>query len=193
MKRLAKSSAYVGRIGRASCLPWNVYPWSDASNLRTLVPSCRDRSITSPMLAQRVTVKCHTSESRMQKVTSIVRFLMGKARVAPVKTTTIPRLELTAATVSVRVGEMISNELDEPVEIKTYWTDSTTVLKYIRNDKKRFHVFVTNRVQMIRDATNPDQWKYVESKLNPADDASRGFKGNELSKQHRWITGPNFL
>ena len=120
-------------------------------------------------------------------------FLMGKARVAPVKTTTIPRLELTTATVSVRVGEMIGNELDEPVESKTYWTESTTVLKHIRNDKKRFHVFVANRVQMIRDATNPDQWRYVELKLNPADDASRGFKGNELSKQHRWITGPNFL
>ena len=88
---------------------------------------------------------------------------------------------------------MIGNELDEPVESKTCWTDSTTVLKYIQNDKKRFHVFVANRVQMIRDAMNPDQWRYVESKLNPADDASRGFKRNELSKQHRWITGPNFL
>ncbi|XP_022778797.1 uncharacterized protein LOC111320392 [Stylophora pistillata] len=31
-------------------------------------------------------------------------FLMGKARLAPVKTVTVPRLELTAATVSVRVG-----------------------------------------------------------------------------------------
>ena len=84
-------------------------------------------------------------------------FFVGKARVAPVKTMTIPPLELTAATVSVRVGEMIAKELDEPAESKTYWTDSTTVLKYIQNDKKRFHVFVANRVQTIRNATNPDQ------------------------------------
>ena len=29
--------------------------------------------------------------------------------------------------------------------------------------------------------------------MNPADDSSRGLKGHELSKQHCWITGPNFL
>ena len=70
----------------------------------------------------------------------------------PVKTMTIPRLELTAATVSVRVEETIARESDERADSKTYWTDSTTVLKYIRNDKERFHVFWANRVQTIRDA-----------------------------------------
>ncbi|PFX13125.1 hypothetical protein AWC38_SpisGene22820 [Stylophora pistillata] len=120
-------------------------------------------------------------------------FLMGKARIAPVKIMTITRLELTAVTVSVKEGEMIAREIDEPPESKTYWTDSTTVLKYIRNDKKRFHVFVANRVQTIRDAMNPNQWRYVGTDINPADDLSRGLKGHELSKQHRWITGPNFL
>ena len=114
-------------------------------------------------------------------------FLMGKDGVAPVKTMTIPCLELTAATVSLRVGEMIARELDEPVESKNVWTDSTTVLKYLHNDKRRFHVFVANRVQTIRDATYPHQWRYVESKRNPADDESRGLSGHEL------ITGPKFL
>ena len=102
-------------------------------------------------------------------------FFIGKARVAPVKTMTIPRLELTAATVSVRVVEMIARELDEPVNSRHFWTDSTTVLKYI-NEKKRFQVFVANRVQTIRDTTNPYQWRYVESKRNPADDASHGLE-----------------
>ena len=100
-------------------------------------------------------------------------FLMGKAHIAPIKTMTIPRLELMAATVSVRVGEMIARELDEPAESKTYWTDSNTVLKYIRNDKKRFHVFVANRMQTIRNATNPNQWRYVGTDINPADDSDR--------------------
>ena len=44
---------------------------------------------------------------------------------------TVPCLELTMATVSVRVGEMIAKELDKPAESKTYWTDSITVSKYL--------------------------------------------------------------
>ena len=108
---------------------------------------------------------------------------MGKARLAPVKPTTIPRLELTAATVSVQVGKMIRRELDVPSDSETFWTDSTTVLKYLRNEIRRFQVFVANRVQAIRDETVPTQWRFVNSKCNPADDASRGLKGCELSTQ----------
>lgn len=120
-------------------------------------------------------------------------FLMGKSRLAPLKAIAIPRLELTATTISVRIGGMVSRELDDPVDSETYWTDSTTVLKYIRNEAKRFHVFVANRVQSIRNQTDPAQWRYVESKNNPADDASLGVKGYQLSDKQRWIKGPDFL
>ena len=102
-------------------------------------------------------------------------------------------MELTAATTSVRVGGMISREFSDPVDGEIYWTDSTTVLKYIRNETKRFHVFVANRVQRIRDETDPIQWRHVDSENNPADDASRGLEGNQITKQHRWVRGPHFL
>ena len=39
-------------------------------------------------------------------------FLMGKARLEPIKAVTIPRLELTATTVSIRLGETLKKELD---------------------------------------------------------------------------------
>ena len=82
-------------------------------------------------------------------------FLMEKARVAPVKTATTPRLELIAAAISVRVGDMITRELEEPVESKFCWSDSTTVLKYKRNVKKLFHLFVdTMRIAAIQMMTH---------------------------------------
>ncbi|VDI06661.1 Hypothetical predicted protein [Mytilus galloprovincialis] len=43
-------------------------------------------------------------------------FVMGKARVTPLKTITVPRLELTAATVAVRTNKMLLNELEIPID-----------------------------------------------------------------------------
>ena len=106
---------------------------------------------------------------------------------------TIPRLELTAATVSIRLGEVLKKELDDTPDVVKYHTDSTTVLRYIMNDRKRFQVFVANRVQTIRSLSHPSQWMYVETKSNPADDASRGINAQALLEHSRWIKGPEFL
>ncbi|KAK4326945.1 hypothetical protein Pmani_002549 [Petrolisthes manimaculis] len=84
-------------------------------------------------------------------------FIFGKSHVAPLKTVTIPRLELMAATVAVRVNQMIINALGIQVNQVYFWTDSTTVLKYIRNDRARFHTFVANRLAIIRDGSRQDQ------------------------------------
>ena len=66
------------------------------------------------------------------------------------------------------------------------------VLSYYSNKSKRFHVLIANRVQDIQDKTSTEQWKYNEPKLNPADEASRGMKAQELLDS-RWITGPAFM
>ncbi|KAL1268410.1 hypothetical protein QQF64_033773 [Cirrhinus molitorella] len=118
--------------------------------------------------------------------------VMGKARVAPTKVFSIPRLELTAATVSAAVSHVLREELDLKVNQEFFWTDSQVVLGYIKNEARRFHVFVSNRVQKIRDSTDPRQWFYVETSQNPADCASRGLKVADLMDSS-WLKGPKFL
>ncbi|KAJ8332755.1 hypothetical protein SKAU_G00416510, partial [Synaphobranchus kaupii] len=118
--------------------------------------------------------------------------VMGKARVAPTSVVTIPRLELTAATVSVAVSNLLREELELKIDQEFFWTDSQVVLGYIKNEARRFHVFVANRVQRIRDTTDPSQWFYVETGQNPADHASRGLKVADLVESN-WLTGPKFL
>ena len=83
--------------------------------------------------------------------------VMGKSRVAPLKAVTVPRLELTAATPTVKVDKQIREELDLLINPVVFWTDSTIVLRYIRNTSKRFQTFVANRLQTIHDASSPSQ------------------------------------
>ena len=120
-------------------------------------------------------------------------FLLGKARLAPLKAVTIPKLELTAATVSVQLALKLCREMNVPPEKVIYHTDSTTVLHFINNDKKRFPVFVANRIRTIRDFSEPHQWRYVDTSENPADDASRGLSSSELVNRSCCLSGPEFL
>ncbi|XP_078798259.1 uncharacterized protein LOC110014434 isoform X1 [Oryzias latipes] len=118
--------------------------------------------------------------------------VMGRSRVPPSKVTTIPRLELSAAVVAVRTGDMLKKELEVEILQETYWTDSKVVLGYIANEARRFHVFVANRVECIKQSTEPAQWRYVASEENPADHASRGLTAEQLIASN-WFQGPDFL
>ena len=122
-----------------------------------------------------------------------VRLLMAKSRLAPLKQITIPRLELIAATLAVKQNEMIIKEIDEEIDQIHFWTDSMIVLKYIQNENRRFKTFVANRLAVIKEASNSEQWHHVESHNNPADIASRGASAKELSKSTLWTNGPHFL
>jgi len=118
--------------------------------------------------------------------------VIGKSRVCPIKAVTIPRLELSAAVLSTEVGSMMNDELRYESLQTYYWTDSKIVLGFISNEVKRFQVYVANRVQRIRDVTDPVQWHYVSTESNPADLASRGTTADQLLSS-MWLTGPEFL
>ena len=122
-----------------------------------------------------------------------VSFLIAKSRVAPIKPISIPRMELTAAVVSVNVTKMLQSELDYENLRSVYYTDSEVVIGYISNEARRFHVYVGNRVQHIRDRSDPEQWHHVPGKDNPADEASRSLTASQLLNKKRWLSGPDFL
>ena len=122
-----------------------------------------------------------------------VSLVMGKSRVAPLKSISIPRLELTAATVGAKLSKLILDELDVDDITVHYWTDSMTVLRYLRNVSTRFKVFVAHRVQQIQDVSDVNAWNYVPSEKNPADLASRGINPSDEEKLQFWLHGPQFL
>ena len=117
---------------------------------------------------------------------------MGEARVAPKKFVSVPKLELVAAVLSVKISNMMKElQLQEPDEY--FWTDSRVVLGYIANDTTTFKNLVANRVYMIQENSNVEQWKYVTSKENPRDDASRGMNFKKFVNIDGWFQGQKFL
>ena len=120
-------------------------------------------------------------------------FLFAKSRLVPMKRITILRLKLTAATLAVKIDGTLRRELEIPIDNSLFWTDSTCTLRYIKNKDRRFHTFVANRIAVIHDGSDLNQWNYVATKENPADDASRGLSAKDLLLNERWIHGPEFL
>ena len=123
--------------------------------------------------------------------TTELAFVFGKARVAPMKALTIPKLELQASLFAARLRKEIENALTVRIDNTLMWTESTTVLQWLHSLEKQL-VFVTNRVAEILELTTVDEWNYVKSCDNPADAGTRGLSANSL-RESPWLKGPSFL
>ena len=119
-------------------------------------------------------------------------FVIGKCRVAPMRHLSVPRLELQAAVMAVRLKEQIVKEHEMKINSCSFWSDSTTVLQWIHSSHRKQQVFVANRVVEILDTTDISQWKHVSGINNPADIGNRAINIEEL-KRSEWLTGPAWL
>ena len=119
--------------------------------------------------------------------------LCSKNRVNPLKSTaTIPRLELQAAVLCTSLESSISKALSIQLLPTSFWTDSMIVLGFINNTQRRFHTYVSNRINKIRQRSDPSQWFFVPGDVNPADVLTRKKLPSQFD-QKSWMNGPAFL
>ena len=120
-----------------------------------------------------------------------ISFIFDKARVAPMKALSIPKLELQAALLATRLKYDILTALTVSINHLYMWTDSTTVLQWL-NSTEKLPVFVANCVGEILESTTIDEWHHVLSGNNPADTGTWGISSEALEGSS-WVIVPSIL
>ncbi|XP_023948869.2 uncharacterized protein LOC112053624 [Bicyclus anynana] len=122
-----------------------------------------------------------------------VAFIASKCKVAPVKQLmSVPRLELQAAVIGARLAETIIKQHRIKPHRKYFWSDSTTVLHWVKNSARNYKMFVAHRLGEIDELTRASEWRYIPTKLNVADAATREVCDMTLFSG-AWLYGPTFL
>ncbi|XP_049304973.1 uncharacterized protein LOC125776523 [Bactrocera dorsalis] len=122
-----------------------------------------------------------------------VAFVCAKTKCAPMKTLTVPRLELQAAVLGTRLMQCIRDEHSLNIKDCNLWSDSKTVIKWIQSENRRYKPFVQHRIAEILASTSISNWRWIPTKHNVADEATRANDCINFNPTARWPRGPPFL
>ena len=142
--------------------------------------------------SERAYAACLYARTLYSDGTIKVNLVASRAKVAPLKTKTLPRLELCGATLAAKLMRKVNASIG--IKCNTYcWTDSTVVLAWLQGHPSRWSTYVANRVADIQETLPPEKWNHVRSEHNPADCASRGISPTQLLQHDLWWHGPMWL
>ncbi|XP_062716692.1 uncharacterized protein LOC134292043 [Aedes albopictus] len=136
---------------------------------------------------------CVYIQSTLEDGTIKSRLLISKTKVAPLHPLTIPRKQLCAALLLVRLVCKVLPALTIPIRHVVLYSDSEIVLSWLKKRPYQLQTFVCNRINEIQTNSEGYTWKYVRSHHNPADIVSRGLMPCELTISELFWTGGEYI
>ena len=114
------------------------------------------------------------------------RLTISKNLLAPVKAMSIDRIELCGAVLSKRLKELLERKWRHRFTRCLHIVDSQMVHAMVQKESYRYNTFAATRNGEIQSGTNPDDWCWVVSKQNIADQLTRGKEPNEIYLNSAW-------
>lgn len=119
--------------------------------------------------------------------------VMSRTRVAPMKRTTIPRMELCGAHLMTKLLLEVREAHDIEAKNCHLRTDSMMVLHWLQMTSTNAKVYVANRVSETDELSLGSTWQHVPTADNRADLASRGVTPSSIVGYSLWWHGPEWL
>ena len=197
LKKFNKWKSTVGLLKELKIRRWTATP--ELTNKRSQLIIFCDASITGYGCV--AYIRRHDENEQNICVT----FLLSKSHVVPLKMMrdplpkqeehceSVPKLELEGAKLCATVRDSVVRESNETYDDIILFTDSTTVLNWISDWKRKFRTFENFRLKKIRMLSSVNEWRYCPTDCNPADYSSKGLAGNEQEKWAKFHNGPTFL
>ncbi len=117
----------------------------------------------------------------------------AKFRVCPLKSKTIPQLELQAETMLADLIHYVASTLKISLQNVHPCTDSEIVIHWLRRMPCTLDTFISHHVARIQDTLPDSSWRHVASADNPADLANWDTTAMKLTESDLWWHGPPWL